>query len=172
MKNLKKHPKQQRMEDMTFPLNKNTSQAVFIRRGEKIYPFKGQLGTVPGTNMINDTSPDIDVILDTNLETHIFINGKRVVNTKQTEDITFPLQKDKKFGMYKNSDIRCTHNVLKSLVCACCVAENKDKITWTGREYLRSINDDMGFTIMSRLAWRMVAVGVLVVAVIYFLSTR
>jgi len=94
---------------------------------------------------------------------------KKHPKQQRMEDITFPLQKDKKFGMYKNSDIRCTHNVLKSLVCARCVAENKEKVTWEGREWLRSINDDMGFTIMSRLEWRMVAASILAGAITYAL---
>ena len=44
---------------------------------------------------------------------------------------------------------------------------HKEKNIWTGREYLRSINDDNGFTLLPRIVWRVVAVGVLVGAVIY-----
>lgn len=156
MKHLKKHPKQQRMEDMTFPLQKNKPSPVFVRMGDKIIPYRGKSGNKKGTNIVSNKSPDINIFVDTNLDSHTYINNKKV---------TFPIQK-RTFGIYKTSDTRCIHNTLESLVCAYCIAEKQEKVVWEGREWLRSINDDNGFTLMPRLAWRLVAVGVLVGAVI------
>lgn len=110
MKHLKKHPKQQRMEEMTFPLHKP---------GNCFYHPK-ELAVV-------------------NVEKAAYDLG-----------ITY-------FGL-----------------CQKCLRDrfSGEKVTWEGREWLRSINDDNGFRFMPRIVWRVVAVGVLVGAVIYFLSTR
>lgn len=68
---------------------------------------------------------------------------KKHPKQQRMEDITFPIQKPKKtFGIHKTSDIRCIHNVLKSVVCVRCREEMEEKVTWEGREWLRSINDD------------------------------
>lgn len=100
MKHLKKHPKQQRMEEMTFPI----------------------------------------------------IKPSRLVH-KDTLSAFGDLDQDTQKDML--SAVR---------------AIRKEQVTMTGREYLRSINDDNGFTLMPRLVWRVVAVGVFAGAVIYFLS--
>lgn len=100
MKHLKKHPKQQRMEDMTFPM---------VKPGNWCY----------------------------------FHPTRRAVVYSGTPEAN---------------------------LCQECLDESLSKVIWEGREWLRSINDDNGFRLMPRLAWRVVAVGVLVGAVIYFLS--
>lgn len=94
MKTLKKHPKQQRMEEMNIP---------------------GSFVTMTGTSKRNRCEVKI---------------------------------KEVPYGNYK-------------------VEWTKDRHP---REFLRSINDDNGFTLMPRIVWRVVAVGVLVGAVIYFMS--
>ena len=96
MKPLKKHPKQQRMEEMTFPI---------------IKPFKFY-GAHDGT-----------------------------------------------YGTSGGNLMGCEHGVDKRTICTQC----ENKVTMTGREWLRSINDDNGFTLMPRLVWRVVAVVILVI---------
>lgn len=98
MKQLKKHPKQQRMEDITFPI---------IRLGKCFYHPKEPAVIQSGTPEYN--------------------------------------------------------------FCKKCWAIhfNKEKVTMTGREYLRSINDDNGFTLMPRIVWRVVAVGLLIGVVVW-----
>lgn len=104
MKHLKKHPKQQRMEDMTFPLQKPGKK---IRREYKQH------------------QKDLDVCVG-------------------------DLKKDEEYEAYWDG--------VNWII--------KDKITMTGREYLRSINDDLGFTFLNRLAWHLIAWGILVLAVV------
>jgi len=94
MKHLKKHPKQQRMEEMTFPIIKPVPKGKYINRfKERVY--------ISGGN---------ESILIYNLP--------------------------------------------------------EEKVTMTGCEYLRSINDDNGFTLMPRIVWRVVAVVILGSAII------
>lgn len=126
MKNLKKHPKQQRMEDMTFPV-------------------------------FNDLPEE---------EQKKIIKGAMKI-AKELQEHALGRENDrcKECGAYPGD---------QHLTWCPMPARNQEenRVTMTGREYLRSINDDLGFTLMPRIVWRVVAVGVLVVAVIYFLSTR
>lgn len=105
MKPLKKHPKQQRMEEMTFPIIKPGKKRVLDEQTRKL---------------VNEAFTKISAL--------------------------FPYPDPMYQEQYKGPNL------------------------WTGREYLRSINDDNGFTLMPRIVWRVVAVGVFMGAVIYFLS--
>jgi len=105
MKNLKKHPKQQRMEDMTFPITKPLTSSGPLRVEEYT----------------------------------VFTSG----GLKITYDS-------------RGNEIKKEYFPLIPV----------EKVTMTGREYLRSINDDNGFRLMPRIVWRVVAVGVFVGAII------
>lgn len=118
MKQLKKHPKQQRMEEMTFPIikpNKNLNKFI-----AKALDGKKRLDLSGGVRKGKYT---------TRYKERVYISGG-----------------DESILIYNLPN---------------------EKVTMTGREYLRSINDDNGFTLMPRIVWRVVAVGVLVGAVIY-----
>lgn len=144
MKHLKKHPKQQRMEDMTFPITK------------------------PG-NKTNKLVADI-------FDRGPLWKGKKTKEMhrwdKVIKESADALEENRcqSCGVYPGSSHteRC-ETLLEIRKRAWKEYKKNDRVIWTGHEFLRSINDDMGFTIMSRLAWRMVAVGVLGVAVIYSL---
>jgi len=121
MKPLKKHPKQQRMEDMKFPgsVGKKTEE---MRRWDKV------------------------------LEE----------SRRGLED-----NRCKSCGVYPGSSHtdRC-ETLLEIRKRAWKEYKKNDKVTWEGREYLRSINDDMGLTIMSRLAWHLLAGLILIGSIV------
>ena len=158
MKPLKKHPKQQRMEEMNIPgSNKKPSRLV----------HKDTL------SVFNDLDQDVqkDMLRSVRAirKEKILYSGelktRRVTNEEMTFPIIKPVPKGKFITRYKKR-IYVSGGDESILI----YERPKEKVTMTGREYLRSINDDNGFTLMPRLAWRVVAVGVLVGAVIYFLS--
>jgi len=105
MKHLKKHPKQQRMEDMNIP-------------GSRKFPTKKVKG------LYRVTYGDVDM------------------GSELTLDKLEAIEKDMR-------------KVFKE--------DMTDKVIWEGREWLRSINDDNGFTLMPRIVWRVVAVVILVI---------
>lgn len=97
---------------------------------------------------------------------------KKHPKQQRMEEMTFPIFKPGKCIYHpKEPAVLMSANHAYNL-CQKCLDKSLSKVTMTGREYLRSINDDNGFTLMPRIVWRVVAVGVLVGAVIYFLSTR
>lgn len=185
-------------EDKTFPLQKNKPSPVFVRMGDKIIPYRGKSGNKKGTNIVSNKSPDIDIFVDTNLDSHTYINNKKVTfpnlndfgfavavrklldeGTKPEKDMTFPLHKPgncfyhpKELAVVNSETDAYELGITYFGLCQNCIRTRFDgeKVTWEGREWLRSINDDNGFTLLPRIVWRVVAVGVLVGAVIYFLS--
>lgn len=112
MKPLKKHPKQQRMEEMTFPITKPSN----CKHGTPV-----SLYSVPCAKCVVERS-------------------KRSID----KDGAWEVKDDQYQGCHKRT-------------------WTKEKVTWEGREYLRSINDDNGFTLMPRIVWRVVAVVILVI---------
>lgn len=143
MKPLKKHPKQQRMEEMTFPIFKEKGSALTLDKLEAMEKdmrkgFKN--GSMTATEVAYD---------------------HREKRRAERQRAKFPASAT----YYINNK-----EVVVELKLDTNKNQRNDKITWEGREYLRSINDDLGFTLMPRIVWRVVAVGVLVGAVIYFLS--
>lgn len=89
---------------------------------------------------------------------------KKHPKQQRMEDMTFPIIKP------TNSQLRTYKKLQKDMDNAVGVLSDEGKVIWEGREWLRSINDDNGFTLMPRIVWRLVAVGWLAGAVIYFLS--
>jgi len=110
MKHLKKHPKQQRMEEMTFPITKPLTSSGPLRVRTITKTFINEAGNIP---VFNDLASE---------------DQKKIINEA--------MKRSKKL---------------------------QDVKIWTGREYLRSINDDNGFTLMPRIVWRVVAVVILVI---------
>lgn len=120
MKQLKKNPLVQRMEDMVTPDGKFVNKSSKKKSTDK-WSFSSSSFT-PGTCWYHPTRPAV------------VMSGTLAYN-----------------------------------LCQSCL-DRERKITMTGREWLRSINDDLGFTLMPRIVWRVVAVGVLVGAVIHFFT--
>lgn len=156
MKPLKKHPKQQRMEEMTFPLHKEKGNTLTLDKLE---------------------------VMEKDMRKG-FKNESWEVKDDQYQGCskrTWTKVKPDKWSFLSSSFTpgTCWYHPTRPAVvmsgtlaynlCQSCL-DRERKVTMTGREYLRSINDDLGFTLMPRLVWRVVAVGVLVGAVIYFLS--
>lgn len=163
MKHLKKHPKQQRMEDMTFPLVKPSRKAL---RSHKMY--QKALDRCAGGSVTFPLQK-----FDPNPKSLGFAVAVRKLldeGTKPEKDMTFPITKP----LTSNGRDVCVGDLKKDEEYEAYWDGNnwilKEKVTMTGREWLRSINDDNGFTLMPRIVWRLVAVGVLVGAVTYFLS--
>lgn len=140
MKNLKKHPKQQRMEDMTFPLQKGdyTGGIHKKRSGNtlKLSDFSSDRYedmTFPITKM----GKKMNKIIAKAMEVETSSQG-----SKLTLDKLEAIEKDMR-------------KVFKE--------DMTDKVIWEGREWLRSINDD-------RHGWHVLGWVILGVAVIISLK--
>lgn len=182
MKPLKKHPKQQRMEEMTFPIIKPSR----LVHKDTLSAF-GDLDQDVQKDMLRSVRAirKEKVLYSGELKT------RKVTNEEMTFPITKPLNlkgfKSKAVPIFKESAADDNYIIKNSVFIAnindvppgdhkiiwqgnLIPVTHKEKVTMTGREYLRSINDDLGFTLLPRIVWRVVAVVVFVGAVIYFLS--
>lgn len=154
MKHLKKHPKQQRMEDMTFPLQKDKSSPVFVRMGDKIIPYKGKLGTKKGKNIVNNHSPNVDIFIDSYLDSHVYIDGKEVDTSELGSELTLDKLEAQFKKAFESGELQDN---------AIYMMPEQEKVIWEGREWLRSINDD-------RHGWHVLGWVILGVAVIISLK--
>lgn len=146
MKPLKKHPKQQRMEEMTFPIIKPGKKTKEMRRWDKALEESREglekqrcksCGVYPGSSHTDRCESLLEIRKRA---------WKEYIRT-HSEDLK---------GNYTVKDGVCTVKIKD-------VSPGEHKVVWEGREYLRSINDDNGFRLMPRLVWRVVAVVILVI---------
>lgn len=126
------------------PGAKKVHYPVFVRVGDTVMAYgkyKAKKSTEKATNFMNNKKPAV------------FDNMRFPLhNADSTVTTVGDLKKNKKYKAHWDG---------KKMVV------EKEKVTWEGGEWLRSINDDNGFTLMPRIVWRMVAVVLLVASIIY-----
>lgn len=185
MKHLKKHPKQQRMEDMTFPITKmgKKMNKIIAKAFDKKHvdtPEKGSELTLDKleAQFKKSFDPEMDTCFICNPprpnREHKTMGGKPVHERDEVlpntvymvnEDMFCLPEKQEKVTMTgrdvcvgdlkKDEEYEAYWDGVNWII--------KDKVTWTGREWLRSINDD-------RHGWHVLAWVILGVAVIISLK--
>lgn len=125
------------------PGAKKVHYPVFVRVGDTVMAYgkyKAKKSTEKATNFMNNKKPAV------------FDNMRFPLhNADSTVTTVGDLKKNKKYKAHWDG---------KKMVV------EKEKVTWEGGEWLRSINDDLGFTFLNRLAWHLIAWGILVLAVV------